>query len=79
MQLGLRLANVPAEKARQVSQQWAGYMTKSIDAQCDALVIEPFGQKLRGMFMAGFRSDVLAEGALANAALLDAVDGARST
>jgi hypothetical protein len=74
MQLGLRLAGVPAEKARDVGLQWTGYMAKSIDAQCDALVIKPFGQKLRGMLMAGFRDDILAEGVTVSAALLDALE-----
>lgn len=78
MQLGLRLAHVPAEKAKQVSKLWAGYMGKSIDAQCDALVVKPFGEKLRGMFMAGFREDVMADALLANSAILDAVDEART-
>lgn len=79
MKIGLRLANVPARTAQQVSQQWAAYMEKSIDAQCDALVAAPFGKKIREMFLTGFSEELIAEAVIANEALLGAIEEARST
>lgn len=57
---GLRLAGVPAEKAKNLSQRYADYLGRAVDAQCDALVIAPFGKKIERAAQAAFREDVLA-------------------
>lgn len=74
----LRAARVPEKKARTLSQRYADFMDKSVDAQCDALVVAPFGKKLERAVQAALREDVIVGLPSLISDVIDAVEEARS-
>ena len=76
--IGLRAAGVPAGKASNLGNKCVDYYARSINAQCDALVTAPFGQKTERMIQAAFREDVIADLPQLSADLVGAIMGTRS-